>query len=280
MGRPRKEVATPPWESKSKIEVKLNGPSLAKNLKSEIVDKVAEQIKGSPLLDTVKPKGLKSGIPLYTDEWNEHLLSQLHEYEQVENNPTIDGLKRLVIENIGPVVYSAGKTIGTATESNGMRATVDYETKVMWDFNPLDIRTFGGSADCYPGNASDSEYSRFPTAVAETRAESRSLRKLLGLRRVVTAEEISSVPANESGVDKWIIDSQVEVIDVLCKRNKINVAKFINSGESSYKHFKIIPYSTALTLIENLNIYQRNNAIIPEEIKGYDENWKKNYSAN
>jgi hydrogenase maturation factor len=90
----------------------------------------------------------------------------------------------------------------------------------------------------------------------------------------VTAEEITSKPSHESGLDKLIVDSQIKAINKLCKSLDIDAVKFINSGKNSYQHFTHVRYENALTMLEYLNRYLQDPSKIPAAIKGFQENWR------
>lgn len=210
-------------------------------------------------------------------EWNNYVLDQLRPDEKdPEGHPNVDGLRRLVEELLGVVVASIPVQFEGATQSNGMRATVAHVVKIAWGGNREDIREFGAVADVYSGNT-DEEYARFAAATADTRAEARALRKALRLRKVVASEEITKLPVTESGLGQFIVSSQIKGIDKLCRDLDVSVNAFINSGKNTYKHFSHIKYESAQSMLENLNKYLQNPSRIPDNLRGYDENWKENY---
>lgn len=227
----------------------------------------AETITKAAATDKARPS-------MTSPEWNDWVLDQLREDEKdPEGNPNIDGLRRLVEDVLGTVIKSYPRVVEGATTANSYRATVEHHLSIAWDGDRNDIREFGAAADVYPGNT-DEEYARFPAATADTRAEGRAIRKALRLRRVVTAEEITSKPVHESGLDKLIVDSQIKGINKLCKNLDIDAIKFINSGKNSYIHHTHIRYEAALTMLEFLNRYLQDPTKIPDAIKGYQENWR------
>jgi hypothetical protein len=211
---------------------------------------------------------------MHSPEWNDWVLDQLRDDEKdPDGNPNVDGLRRLAEEILGTVIESYSRVVEGATTANSFRATVEHHLVIAWGGDRDDLRKFGAAADVYPGNT-DESYARFPTATADTRAEGRAIRKALRLRRVVTAEEITSLPVHESGLDKLIVDSQIKGINKLCKNLNINAIKFINSGKNSYAHHTHIRYDNALTMLEYLNRYLQDPNKIPDSIKGYQENWR------
>lgn len=219
---------------------------------------------------------LSSRPKMTAPEWNDYILNQLRPDEKdPQGNPNVDGLRRLVEDNLGDVVHSApAEHFEGATQANGMRATVAHILKVAWGGNRDDVRVFGAVADVYSGNT-DEEYARFPGATADTRAEARALRKALRLRKVVASEEVTTLPVTESGLGQYIVKSQERGLDKLCKQLDIDVMKFVNSGQHQYKHFTHVRYTTAQQMLEMLNKYLQNMNRIPEDIKGYDPDWRK-----
>jgi len=84
--------------------------------------------------------------------------------------------------------------------------------------------TFVGTADCTAKNT-QGKYAQYPTAVAESRAEARSLRKALGIR-MLSSEEIGfreGVGALESDPSGKASSQQVAAIETLCESRGIDV---------------------------------------------------------
>ncbi len=207
-------------------------------------------------------------------EWTDWVLDQLRDDEKdAEGNPNIDGLRRLVEDILGTVIESYPRVVEAASIANNFRATTEHHLFIAWGGNRQDMRHFGAAADVYPGNT-DEEYARYAAATCDTRAEGRAIRKALRLRRVVTAEEITAKPVSESGLDKFIVDSQIKGINKMCKDLDINATAFINSGKTNYANHTHIRYDVALAMLEQLNRYLQNPDKIPENVKGYDPAWR------
>jgi len=90
--------------------------------------------------------------------------------------------------------------------------------------------TFTGCGDCNSKNTS-APYLHFPTSVAEARAESRCLKKALGIT-LLTSEEIgfheSPVSNFESQPTKPIASSVVAAIEKLCESNGVEQAALLD----------------------------------------------------
>lgn len=200
-------------------------------------------------------------VPKRTDfEWSDYVLTLFHEDELEKGNPKVDGLRRVVELLLGPITISES-TIEKAPTEHDKTATVSHKIFVFDKISGME-RRYSDVADCSPDNT-DNFFSIFPAAIAGTRAESRCLRKLLGLRNVVAAEELKNVAGSGAPISM----EQGNTIKFLCDRNNIELAKFINSGSKKYTSLDGVSFDTATKMIQRLNVYQRDQSKIPEELK-------------
>ena len=151
-----------------------------------------------------------------------------------------------------------------------------------------EIISYSGCADGGYHNI-ESFYTKHVVSVTETRAEGRALRKALGLRKVICAEETDNLFGETvvTPVDDSMISAiQINLVDRLCKSNDINVMKFVNShtlfaprtvgyGEKTYTKIKEIKKDDANVMLQVLNDYNRDSTQIPSDLLGYDTNWSK-----
>ena len=209
-------------------------------------------------------------------EWSPYVIEQLKEDEMFDGNPTVDGLRRLVCLLLGTIIREASIIKQCPTMDNEYRATVccTIEVMTLGGYGPVCV---DGAADVYPGNT-DKEFAKFPVATAETRAAGRAFRKLLQLRKVVTAEEVCV--SNDEDENKKITNSQINFIDKLCNANRldINIKLFINGGSQQYEKITDIAHETGVRIITRLNELQRDKDSIPDNIKNYDPEWRKDFS--
>jgi hypothetical protein len=93
---------------------------------------------------------------------------------------------------------------------------------------------------------------------------------------VITAEEANSGMNIEENSDDDISQIQVMAIDLVAKRNDINVIDYINSGSSGKKYDSIndISRNDASKMIEVLNKISAEEIKRPDTIGKYDPNWK------
>jgi hypothetical protein len=213
-------------------------------------------------------------------EWTDHVLSLLSEDEKIQGNPTTDGLRRIFEIALNCTIISAEPdVVQSPTIDNERRATVVYTINYVLndepDTSPIKCRVVAGAADVYWGNC-DKVFRNHPVAVAETRAEGRALRKGLKLRKVVTADEIAkdidTSHLEENNLNK-INSTQINFFDVFGKRLNINIHKLLEKLAIDHKNIYHISYDDAVKTISTLSSYQQSNNI-PEDIIGYDSNWK------
>jgi hypothetical protein len=211
-------------------------------------------------------------------EWTDHVLSLLNDDEKIAGNPTTDGLRRIFETVLNCTIIEARpEVIQSPDLANERRATVVYS--LVYVLNDRDTpeetkyRTVSAAADVYWGNC-DKVFRNHPVAVAETRAEGRTLRKALKLRKVVTADEIAKdVVDHDNDTSNTINSSQLNFFDVFGKRLDINIKKLLTHLAISHENIYHISYDDAVKTITTLSSYQQNHDI-PQNIMGYDPNWK------
>lgn len=214
-------------------------------------------------------------------EWTDYVLGLLSDDEKIHGNPTTDGLRRVFEIALDCRIIASTSTIAQSpSPDNEKRATVVHS--VVYCLNHIDpdrpdLNTVSvdGAADVYWGNC-DKVYRNHPVAVAETRAEGRALRRGLKLRKVVAAEELAKDiedHPDEDSVSK-ITNNQINFIDVLAKRLNINVGKLLESHAMESKNIYVLSHTDAISIIRLLSQYQQDVSKIPEEIIGFNSDWK------
>lgn len=166
---------------------------------SEQAPAVAESLPTS--LEEVYPKW---GSP----EWQKLVMGLFYPEELYDGYPKCFGLRRVAKELLGDIVASRVSHMSvipqvvidqSGSERTSRAVTIAYELIISWkvglpintyfDINQVDLRNekiFTGVADCIEDTRS--VFGRHPAASAETKAESRALKKALGLS-ILTAEE-------------------------------------------------------------------------------------------
>ena len=216
-------------------------------------------------------------------EWSDYVLSKFEYDEMVDGNPTVDGLRRITELLLGQVNSSSTEIVQVPTKENEGRATAIHTVSVIMPNG--DMRTVSGSGDAWHKNT-DMPYSKFPVAMAETRAEGRALRRLLQLKKVVAAEELSQNATEETEDDykTYVNDNQINFIDIMCKSAgrglDINVESLVKTSYPHYTGIRELTHSQATKLIQELSHYQQNMETIPDSIKGYNADWRNSFDGS
>jgi hypothetical protein len=215
---------------------------------------------------------------MHDPAWSDFVIRQFEPDEMFNGLPTTDGCRRIVNKLLGPIVESMPIIAQAPTPQNDNHATVVWKLVIRWDNNPLDLRTFGDGADVYIGNT-HKEFAIHATASAATKAEGRALRKALQLKKVLTAEEMNEVPAEDP---TKISKGQISFINMMCERNDINVMKLLGLSKlHKLQRIEDVPYATAVQISKYLNDCQNGKdsqgrkVDFPANIKGYDPNWRQ-----
>ena len=158
----------------------------------------------------------------------------------------------------------------------------------VWEVIFEDGSIFSDVADAWEGNTDDT-FCVFNTATAATRAEGRALRKALRIK-TVAAEEMTTkdtakvaksisktnvvqkAGAEYNSADR-VTPNQLGFINTLAERNNIDPVKLFSKVFSLTQATKVTK-AQAHNAIEKLNEYERDKSTIPENILGYDSNWR------
>lgn len=239
--------------------------------------------------DSVATEDQVETTPIYgSQEWHDYIMEKFEKRELIDGNPTCAGLRRVAEDVLGSIIVSRPSQVFPSTDPNGPgRATVVFEVVFNW-MDSGQMRTFSDVADVWHGNTDDL-FCAHPVATASTRAEGRALRKALKIR-CLSAEELTrkkdvesivreSVNAGKTVDGEWneddsISDPQINFIDAKCKQLDINVLSFINSGSEQYGSINDISKKKASQMLSTLNEYQNKKRKTPNDIMGYDSNWR------
>lgn len=258
-------------------------------LKTKEDDDILFEAEGSEdidILEAVDSSSLSNEEKLIqpafnSESWSEWVISQFADDELENGAPICDGLRRVAENILGPIEKVEVIKNDTPNINNKGNATVVVGITI----NPIILEghpRYGkyvyveDLADANKLNTPE-EIFKHPSATAGTRAESRAYRKLLRLRKVLTAEELAS--NTHTAEEDWspstpITDQQITVIDMLCQRTNISVTDFINCGDSKYVCVEQISEQSAQKMLQYLNRIQRKDAERPDDVGEYDENWK------
>ena len=221
-------------------------------------------------------------------EWMPYILTKFEKDELDEQvNPTVDGLRRVTEQEIGPILVAKAKVIEPASSTNGLRATVEFTLVIQDKWLGHAQREITDAADVYPGNVKEQMYAQFPVAMAVTRAEGRALRKALKLRKIVASEEVTTVAPEEALGDAPISDVQLHQINNFCKKLDINALKLLSLAKDDdgnpFEDYKHIPRSIGRKICARLGTWLQNKDNkraeakdkIPQSLLGYDKDWRE-----
>jgi len=204
--------------------------------------------------------------------WVQYVLDQFRDGEFVVDEsgtrrPKINGLRRVCKKLIGVIVESESRIINHPT-ANFIAATAEH-TLTIRPHGEFDTIRITDVADVYPGNC-EAAFARFPSSVAATRAEARTLRKALDLYSIASADECTNLPVEMAGLawepEEPISQQQIDTINVMCNRLSVDVDKFINIGKEKYKKIEDVSKGTASKMLAVLNGYQQGKSQIPPKI--------------
>lgn len=259
-----------------------------KNAK-EVLDEKCFVDMGENSVDYSELKFEAPRIPLKTDPgWSDYVLSHLLDEEKFEGNPTVDGLWRVAEIVLGSVTSFGPTVIQAANDQNGWCSTVVYEAIFE---NENGIYRYSASADANPKNTVE-EFARHATAMAETRAAGRMLRRALGLRKVVTAEEMTAPSIekkDEDGNPKFMQHTQFVMINTLARKFNIDAKNYIDRytdyyHQTKYNEIGEVPYTVASEMIQHIQKYGQGKdkdslKPIPDDIVGYKPDFESLWGA-
>jgi hypothetical protein len=210
---------------------------------------------------------------MHDHEWTDYILDQMQSDEIFDGKPKVNGLRRMILKELGPITFNDLQVLETPSEGNGYLVVCKYTVDIK--FGAGDVRRFVGLADASQYNISP-DFVKFTTATAETRAKGRAYRDALALS-CVAAEEMNDKAAVQIDFNTdRISEQQLDGIDVMCKKLDINAARFIKENQSVFGYDRIlnIKKDTAIQLLSKLTDYQRNVNTISDSLRGYKSGWR------
>jgi hypothetical protein len=230
---------------------------------------------------SVKDVVMSNEPSMLSHEWHDYAMTLFHETEMVDGHPLVAGLRRVAEAVLGTIVFSGPTQVfPVQRDDHHGRATVVFTIEFANGVRYSEV------ADSWEGNTDDT-FCAYAVAIASTRAEARALRKALKIKGVAAEEltkkdtakivrQISSVKdssAGEYNEQDRMSDAQYNFIDVKCKQLNID-------GEKLFATFKVdggkkVSKKIASDIIDSLNDYQRDKSSIPQDIIGYQQEWRK-----
>lgn len=222
------------------------------------------------LNELVESENYEQFIPdVDSPEWPKFLVSKLRDDEHTNGHPHIHGLRRLFREFVGEIVDIDITVIQPPSIVTGQKIKIGKERYINL-MNPAVIQCdlytledgqkyhYVGVADASVDNV-DWNFAMHLSAIAETRAEARALRKALRLGRSISYEEKSPETTNQ---ELPATDSQREFIVIMSQAANIDLKKLL-----AEKEMNSITEAEANSIIESLKEYRRNPSSIPGDLK-------------
>ncbi len=234
----------------------------------KLIEAAGPSEENPEVYNALRPKHIFDGGAVSKSDlkWSEYILSQLDESEKFKGSPKVNGLRRMVLKNIGPVLSEALEVHQTPSKENKGSCVVKFAVTVLEEDRAVQ---YVGLADAFEGNTEPFLHN-FTTCFAETRARGRAYKHALAIN-CHSAEELNGT-ADPFDSTK-ISDSQLAAIDNICKKNDINAGKFFSKHAKEFKYQKVrdVLKADASTLIERLHDY--TNVDAPPDLIGYVASW-------
>lgn len=202
------------------------------------------------------------GVKYASPEWSNYVMGLFQPDELMDGYPKVNGLRRVANLVLGDIIFSG--PVNTLISHGEVKSiVVNYEIHVEWKLNiPVgfgnlgftpQVRKFGALADCQEN--SSTMFGRHPAATADSKSESRALRKALALN-VIAAEEVLTGAADEMPSTKGaakITSALRSVIVAKCSSLKINLIEILS--DRGYK-----PNIEDLTMEEGRDLFTYINS--------------------
>ena len=252
-----------------------------KTVEEDLFEGVEELSTPSNTDTSVKNVVLEDAPSMLSPEWHDYAMTLFQEDELMNGHPLVTGLRRVSELVLGPMTFSGPTWVKpTDRDDHHGRATVIFTIEFANGLKCSEV------ADAWEGNTDDM-FCAFAVAIASTRAEARALRKVLKIKGVA-AEELTKKDTakivrdlskqNSSSGGEYedtgrMSDAQYNFIDVKCKQLNLNGAKLFKDKFKVDNNRKISK-KVASDIIDVLNDYQRDKSSIPNELKGYNQEWR------
>ena len=243
--------------------------SKAKTKKTDFED-IVEVVE-----DTLEAQEEEVVVRPQDPEWSEYVLDQMHDSELKDGNPTVDGLRRVTERIYGEIVQSTSQIVDYNTD-RGI-CTVKHTLSIQ-KYSTDTIITVDGCVDVKYQNIPH-PFNQHLVSTADTRAEGKALRRALKLR-VVTAEEVQQTSEDDVlAAEENITDQQILAINQMCKRLDVNLAEAVKSVCPNADSIRDSSNLQGRMLLSTLSEYQRSPASIPENLVGYNPQWRETFDS-
>jgi hypothetical protein len=207
------------------------------------------------------------GHKMTDDDWTEYVLSLLDEDQLYKGYPKVDGLRRVLPKLGYNVMTSYVNVVQAPNESNNYTATVIYQIvyglKEDKDGHNGHVYTnFSDVADACK-NEFQAPFNKHISAIAATRAEGRTIRKLLRLKNILTYEEKDLDENIEEENKDRAGTQQLSVIKMMCKKRKLDLDKVAN--KICNKNFGDCGFVDCQNIVKELNLKNKSDYNLDKE---------------
>jgi len=192
-------------------------------------------------------------------EWTQYVLGHFCEDEIDGKNPRVEGLRRVAGLLVGTIIEEGCDLVDPPNQNNGFRACV--KAWCTFECGQGNTRRFEALADAHEENCVE-DFATYLVAMADTRAKGRVFRNALGLKRIVSAEEVNKTFAMSSDVQSGgsIHAGQISLIRLMEDRHKLNVASILDELGEKYElnaetgdvNLQSLSYETALNVSKQM----------------------------
>ena len=231
-----------------------------------MIEDMVEQVVTDDVTTLEEEPAIRSTDP----KWVDHVLEQLADHELVKGAPTTDGLRRVTELVFGEILESNTDILEIPKTSLNGRTTAKHTLVITKYSNGTKI-IVSACVDVV-GEKLPHPFNQHIVSTACTRAEGKALRRALKIR-IQTAEELANVDDVDGDANLPINDQQIVAINVLCKRNNVDVVKFVKANSAqAKKSIKEASNVEGGLMINKLSLYQREGA--PKTVEGYKSDWQ------
>jgi len=220
--------------------------SKKKPIEEEILDVVEETTE-------VEEQDEVETLTMFDKGWTDYLLDKLYDNELFNGNPTVDGLRRLVNQEIGAIVGSTSDVLQCPTQDN-QRATIRHRLEID-GYDGL-RRVIDGCVDVSIFNT-PAPFNKHLVGSADTRSESKALRRALNIK-ILSHEELQNENDDSEVAEmrnaETISDQQILAINQMAKRMDVSVQKYVKSIYKDVEYINELSNSDGKILINGYPI--------------------------
>lgn len=209
------------------------------------------------------------GVTYGSPAWHSYIMGLFNPDELMDGYPKVNGLARVAGLVLGDIISSKATQV-FVTHGEARAVTVNYEVQIEWKLNtPVgfgnmghspQIRVFGGLSCCTEDLSN--VFGRHPSAVAESKAFGRALRKALSLNIIAAEEMLSSEDSSPKAKASASITKPLQdVIKAKSDALDLNLKEVITKWVGGAKELSMFTVQEGRDFFEHLNTFQQTKKI-------------------